>query len=68
MLNEFRGTFRDLATGTGDAMIAARDDDQFRGDTSGLKFLVQVRGMLKRDNVVLVTVDLHDRWVVFADK
>lgn len=49
-------------------MSATGDDDQFRFDMGGLKFLVQVRRVFKRDDVVLVAMDLHDWRVVFADK
>jgi len=61
------GSLADLGTGSRDAVIGSRDDDQFRRDAGVLEPLVQVASMLERHGIVLVAVQLQDRWIIRAD-
>ena len=64
LLDEGGRAFR--ISGTGHTVVAAWNDDQLGFDAKGFKLLMQVPGVLDRDDHVVVTMNLHDRWVVFA--
>lgn len=49
-------------------VVAARYDDQFGFDADFFQLFVKVLRVLDRDDHVLVTMNLHDRWIVVADE
>ena len=55
-------------SGTGHTVVAPCNDDQFGFDSDFFQLLVKVHGVFDRDDHILVTMNLHDWRIVFADE